>query len=202
MCHQTSHYSLCFISFIVSFSLFTSQLSSLPIRKTVKNALSDLSLKKAIGLEMTAIYQNWTSNLVPWHLGKQTIGYKWVYMIKFNLNGSVDRLKARLVAKTYTHTYGINYEETFSLAAKISYVWCLFLLLQILTGLCFNSMLKMPSSWRLGYASLHGPPIWVCCLWGGSRKCMQVKNSIAWSKTITKSEVWIVHWSYVGIWPS
>lgn len=71
---------------------------------------------------MTAIYQNWTSNLVPLHLAKQIVGYKWVYMVKFNPNGSVDRLKARLVAKTYTHTYGINYEETFSPAAKISYV--------------------------------------------------------------------------------
>jgi hypothetical protein len=41
----------------------------------------------------------------------QTVGCKWAYTIKFNLDGSIDRLKAWLVAKDYTQTCGIDYEE-------------------------------------------------------------------------------------------
>jgi hypothetical protein len=43
-------------------------------------------------------------------------------MVKFNHDGLVERLKARLVAKGYTQTYGIDYDEKFSLVAKISSV--------------------------------------------------------------------------------
>jgi hypothetical protein len=41
----------------------------------------------------------------------QTVGCKWAYTIKFNLDGSIERLKAWLVAKDYTQTCGIDYEE-------------------------------------------------------------------------------------------
>lgn len=34
--------------------------------------------------------------------GKTTVGCRWVYTIKYNADGSVERYKARLVAKRYT----------------------------------------------------------------------------------------------------
>ncbi len=44
----------------------------------------------------------------------------WVYKIKHNVHGFVNRYKARLVANGYAQTYGIDYEETYSPIAKMT----------------------------------------------------------------------------------
>ena len=50
------------------------------------------------------------------------VGCKWIYKIKTRSDGSIKRYKACLVAKGFTQEYGIDYEETFTLVARISSV--------------------------------------------------------------------------------
>jgi hypothetical protein len=73
-------------------------------------------------MEMEVLHQNGTWEQVAFLPSKKTIGCKWVYTVKFNLDGSVERLKGHSVAKGYTKMYGIDYDDRFSPVAKISYI--------------------------------------------------------------------------------
>ncbi|KAJ7969877.1 Retrovirus-related Pol polyprotein from transposon TNT 1-94 [Quillaja saponaria] len=52
--------------------------------------------------------------------GKRAVGCKWVFTIKKKANGTIERYKARLVARGFTQTYGVDYQETFAHVAKMN----------------------------------------------------------------------------------
>lgn len=77
---------------------------------------------KAMNEELIALEGNDTWNVCSLPPGKHAIGCKWVYKLKFNADGTLERYKARLVAKCYTQQEGIDFADTFSHVAKMTTV--------------------------------------------------------------------------------
>ena len=90
--------------------------------RNVQEAMSQTEWKKAMDEEMQALQKNDTWEMKPLPEGKKLIGSRWVYAIKHNSDGSIARYKARLVARGYTQSYGVDYYETFALVAKLNTV--------------------------------------------------------------------------------
>jgi len=77
-----------------------------------------LPWKQAMQEEIQALHDNGTWTLVPYHSSMNLVGSRWVYKIKRRADGSIERYKARLVARGFTQQEGIDYSETFSPVIK------------------------------------------------------------------------------------
>ena len=54
--------------------------------------------------------------------GAKAIGLKWIFKIKRNADGSINKYKSRLVAKGYIQRHGVDFEEVFAPVARIETV--------------------------------------------------------------------------------
>src|SRR4051794_35225292 len=85
---------------------------------TLSEALDDANWQKAMESEYEALLENRTWHLVPAPPHTILIDCKWVYPIKENADGTLDRYRARLVAKGFKQRFGIYYEDNFSPVVK------------------------------------------------------------------------------------
>lgn len=65
--------------------------------------------------EHMALLKNKTWSLVPSTPSQNVVGCKWVFCVKHKPDGSIERYKARLVAKRFHQRPGIDFHSTFSL---------------------------------------------------------------------------------------
>ena len=61
--------------------------------------------------------KTWVLSTLP--LGKKALGCKWIFKVKYKLDGSLDKYKACIVTKGYAQYEGVYYEETFAPTAKM-----------------------------------------------------------------------------------
>ena len=71
-------------------------------------------------MEYESLMENRTWKLVELPKGREAIGCRWVFKVKYMSDGRVEKFKTRLVARGFAQKYGIDYAETFSPVVRFS----------------------------------------------------------------------------------
>lgn len=83
---------------------------------TVKEALASRNRaqwRSAMEKEFESLHANKVWDVVELPQGRKAVGCKWVFKLKVDANGSVERYKARLVAQGFSQKFGLDYDKTF-----------------------------------------------------------------------------------------
>src|SRR5438045_4931011 len=96
----------------------TKEIVQIPIPKSYSTAVADpiygSEWRAAIQEEIASLQANnmWVEEKVP--KGTNLVSTKWVFTVKLWVDGTVERFKARLVARGFSQVYGEDYTETFA----------------------------------------------------------------------------------------
>jgi hypothetical protein len=87
--------------------------------------------RKSMQEEINALNRNKTWILVPPPPNRKILGSKWVFRIKQNPDGSIEKRKSRLVAQGNKQEYLLEFKETFSPVIKMKGLRTMFAVAQI-----------------------------------------------------------------------
>jgi len=73
-----------------------------------------LSWQKAMDSEIGSLEQAGTWTTIACLLGKNIVGCKWVFRLKWKADGSIDKYKGQLVTHRFMQIYGVDYYDTYS----------------------------------------------------------------------------------------
>ena len=76
--------------------------------------------KEAVNDEKESLISNRTWKLVDLPSGCKSIGCKWILRKKLKPDGSIDKFKARFVAKGFKQKADLDFFDTFSLVTRIT----------------------------------------------------------------------------------
>ncbi|CAN1315366.1 Retrovirus-related Pol polyprotein from transposon TNT 1-94 [Linum perenne] len=102
--------------------LYALNTTNLTEPRTFDEAVKEEHWRNAMRAELQALEDNQTWDIVDCPEGKKPVGCRWVYKIKLQSDGRIERYKARLVAKGFTQVYGIDFLDTFSPVVKMNTV--------------------------------------------------------------------------------
>ncbi|CAM8987178.1 unnamed protein product [Rhodiola kirilowii] len=72
--------------------------------------------------EIHALQSNNTWQIISLPPGKNVVSSKWIFRVKRHSDGTIERYKARLVARGFSQEEGLDYNETFAPVVKMTTV--------------------------------------------------------------------------------
>ena len=147
------------------FCTFAQSISSESLPRDYQEALLHPKWKAAMDEEIAALSDRGTWELVTRPAGATVVTCRWVYTVKYRVDDTIDRYKAKLVARSFTHTYGVDYAETFSPVARLNSI-------RVLLSIAINNswelcQLDVKNAFLYGRFCTYGATSRVCCLEGG-----------------------------------
>jgi len=85
---------------------------------TFEESVKDQVLKDAMVEEYESIIHNYVWEVVPTPKGKSVVTSKWLYKIKHGSKCSIEKYKARYVARDFSQKEGIHHDEIFALVSQ------------------------------------------------------------------------------------
>ena len=85
-----------------------------------EEAVEDPAWVDAMVEEYDSIVRNNAWEIVPRSGGKSVVGSRWIYKVKQDADGSVNKYKEIFVAQGFSKIEEIEYEETFAPVARYS----------------------------------------------------------------------------------